>query len=187
MGKRTQIVCMHEGKKDSVDPVFINSFLKEYKPRWLRPYENTKLRLVPCGGKTELLNKFPNELQLVHAQGSDTTLVVFADIDDDIETGDELKKRYEEKMNTCNIPKEWLNEVVFIFSKDRIENWIEYILEGKTNENIEGKRVDRSAAKKAAQELAKLCKGGKPQTMLPPSLQWSCKNWHNLVNTMLGN
>ena len=70
-------------------------------------------------------------------------------------------------------------------SKDRLENWIEYLQTGSTDEFQEGPRVkhNRTVAD-AAKKLANLCKAGKPLDGLPPSLQWSCKNWTALVKRM---
>jgi len=97
MAKRTQIVCIHEGKKDSVDLVFINAFLKAYNPKWLRPYTTPPTTGIadykPCGSKSELLQKFPQELENCIKRGSDTTLIVLADIDDKLKDGEELKKK----------------------------------------------------------------------------------------------
>jgi hypothetical protein len=64
MSKRTQIVCIHEGKKRaSIDPVFVNSFLKAYNPDWIRPWTTGVVRLIPYGGKSELRDAFPRELK----------------------------------------------------------------------------------------------------------------------------
>ena len=38
---------------------------------------------------------------------------------------------------------------------------------------------NRDAAE-AAKKLASMCKEGKPVKNMPPSLQWSCKNWETL-------
>ena len=62
MSKRTQIVCIHEGKQGaSINPVFANSFLKTYNPEWIRPWKTAVVRLVPYGGKSELRDAFPPE------------------------------------------------------------------------------------------------------------------------------
>ena len=81
MPKRTQIVCLHEGERNkkgrlfSIDPIFANAFFKAYKPNWVRG----GLRSVQCGGKTQLLERFPIELKLCGLQGGDTTMIVMAD------------------------------------------------------------------------------------------------------------
>jgi len=86
MPKRSQIVCLHEGERNkegklySIDPVFANAFFKAYKPNWVRG----GLRPVLCGGKTQLLERFAEELELCEKQGGDTTLIVMADVDDDV-------------------------------------------------------------------------------------------------------
>ena len=80
------------------------------------------------------------------------------------------------------ITKEQFERVVFIFAKDRIENWIEFLTTGNTDESKEGPRVkhNREAAE-AAKKLASMCRENKPVSNMPPSLQWSCKNWRRLV------
>jgi hypothetical protein len=74
---------------------------------------------------------------------------------------------------------------VFIFAKDRLENWIEFLRTGNTDESHEGPRVryNRIVAD-AAKKLAELCKEGRPIDNMPPSLQWSCRNWRELVQRM---
>jgi hypothetical protein len=95
MAKRTQIVCMHEGKKGtSIDPVFANAFLKSYDPEWIRPWKTGAVHFVECGGKSELLDAFPQGLQKCEAAGVDRPLIVLADIDDKLENGDQLKEKY---------------------------------------------------------------------------------------------
>mgnify|MGYP007069879440 CR=1 FL=1 len=189
MSKRTQIVCIHEGTRSaSIDPVFVNSFLKAYDPEWIRPWGTSKVRLVPCGGKTELLSAFPRELKSVLTMGADTTLVVFADIDDGLETGEDLKKKYWAIARENNIPSDTFEKVVFIFSKDRIENWIQFLQTGFTDENQEGPRVnDNSKVRESAQKLAEMCLSGNNKMTFPPSLSWSCNNWHKLINRMRKN
>lgn len=186
MRKRTQILCIHEGKQGaSIDPVFINSFLKAYNPEWIRPWGTSKVRLVAKGGKTELLAEFPKELRNVLKAGSNTTLIVFADIDEKLQNGDELKKLYWKTAQENGISEEDFGKVVFIFSKDRIENWVQFLQTGLTDEKVEGPRVDNnSKVREAAQKLAEKCLLGKPIDSLPPSLRWSCGNWHQLVNRM---
>lgn len=186
MNKRTQIVCIHEGKQGgSIDPVFVNSFLKAYNPEWIRPWGTSKVRLVAKGGKTELLAEFPREFRNVLKAGSDTTLIVFADIDESLQNGDELKDKYLESARANGISEEDFKKVVFIFSKDRIENWVQFLQTGSTDENVEGPRVgNNSTVREAAQKLAGMCLSGKPVSSLPPSLRWSCENWHKLVKHM---
>ena len=185
MSKRTRIVCIHEGKKGaSIDPVFANAFIKAYSPEWLRPWETSKVRLVPYGGKTELRNNFVKELRGVITAGGDTTLIVFADIDDELQNGEELKEEYWKTAQRQNIKIEDFNKVVFIFAKDRIENWIEFLLNGSTDESKEGQRIkDNSMVRQAARRLANMCLSNSSEK-LPPSLEWSCKNWHLFVKRM---
>lgn len=186
MKKRTQIVCIHEGKQGvSIDPVFITAFFKAYNPSWIRPWGTSKIRLVPYGGKTELRAGFSAELKNVLAAGANTTLIVFADIDDEFDDGEELKKLYWEVAQKNKIKKEDFDKVVFIFSKDRIENWIQFIQTGTTDEDKEGPRVyNNSIVKDSANKLADMCLDKKTECKFPKSLKWSCCNWHLLINRM---
>jgi hypothetical protein len=186
MSKRTQIVCIHEGKKGpSIDPVFANAFLRAYSPEWIRPWKTTAARFIGYGDKTSLRKAFPKELQSCSIAGGDTTLVVLADVDDDLENGDELKSKYWEEAETAKLSRELFERVVFIFPKDRIENWVEFLNWGTTNENQEGPRVkDLSTVRDAARKLANLCRSGQKPGPLPPSLEWSCRNWRALAERM---
>ncbi|MDR2095288.1 MAG: hypothetical protein LBP76_07195 [Treponema sp.] len=185
MPKRTQIICIHEGKKGrSIDPVFANAFLKTYNPEWMRPWKTTAARFIGYGGKTELRKAFPNELQSCAAAGGNTTLIVLADVDD-LKNGDELKAEYWEESEAAGLPRELFEKVVFIFPKNRIENWVEFLNTGTTDENQEGPRVkELSTVRDAAKELAKFCRSGHAPGPLPPSLEWSCRNWRALVERM---
>jgi len=190
MAKRTQIVCIHEGKKNSVDLVFVNAFLKAYNPGWLRPYTippTTRIAdFKPCGSKSELVQKFPQELKNCIRRGSDTTLIVLADIDDELENGEELKRKYWETAQNAGITQEMFEKAVFIFPKDRIENWIQYLSTGVTDENTEGPHVkDNREARDMAQHLANKClHPQQTRETFPPSLEWSCRNWKKLVERM---
>ena len=96
MANRTQIVCLHEGKKGrSIDPVFINALIKGLNPPWLRPNKGSNLmRPVDCGGRKALIEKMPSELKACLNAGADTTLIVWADVDDDKETCDQFKEDF---------------------------------------------------------------------------------------------
>ncbi len=85
----------------------------------------------------------------------------------------------------AGVTKEQFEQVVFVFAKDRLENWIEYLLTGSTDESKEGPRQkhDRTVAD-AARLLAQRCNSGAPEPRLPPSLAWSCQNWRALVDRM---
>lgn len=183
MASRTQIVCLCEGRKGgSIDEVFINRLIKSLQPGWLRPWPGSNaIRLVPCGGRKELVEKLPAELERCLGMGGHTTLMVWADCDDDCADPDALKAHFWNEAQQRGIKEDQFEQVVFIFAKDRIENWIEYLATGNTDESVEGPRVthNREAAE-AAKKLAELCKKGKPEMNIPPSLQWSCKNWQTL-------
>jgi hypothetical protein len=185
MPKRTQIICIHEGKKGpSIDPVLANMFLKTYKPEWIRPWNTAAARFTGYGTKSELRKAFPKELRFCAAAGGNTTLVVLADVDD-LKNGDNLKAEYWEEAEAAGLSRELFEKAVFIFPKNRIENWVEFLSRGATDENQEGPRVkDLSTVRDAAKELAKICRSGQAPGPLPPSLEWSCHNWRALVERM---
>lgn len=188
MADRTQIVCLCEGGKgESIDEVFINKLIKCLGPSWLRPWRSNMLRLMPCGGRKAVLARMPGELQNCLNAGGNTTLMVWADLDHDRDNGDELKADFWQEADRHGISKDDFDRVVFIFAKDRLENWIEFLHTGNTDESEEGPRVkhNRTVAD-AAKKLADHCKGkaGMKASDMPPSLQWSCKNWHLLADRM---
>jgi len=96
VASRTQIICLHEGKKGrSIDPLFIRSLLKSLNPPWIRPWQgNNVVRTVDCGGRSDLIAKMPGELQQCLAMGADTTLMVWADADDTMEDCEQLKAAF---------------------------------------------------------------------------------------------
>ena len=187
MASRTQIVCLCEGEKGkSIDEVFINRLIKSLDPSWLRPLRGSNtLRIVSCGGRTQVIEKMPQELKNCIKAGSNTTLMVFAECDHDCVDGGTLKADFWKESQRQSITKEDFDSVVFIFAKDRLENWIEYLQTGKCNEDVESPRVrnGREVAD-AARKLASFCRDGKQIDGLPPSLKWSCKNWRLLVARM---
>jgi hypothetical protein len=142
------------------------------------------IRLVPCHGKVSLLEQFPKELSQCGKMGGNTTLVVMADVDDDCEHCDALKKKYRQAAKDAHIADDLFNQVVFVFPKDRIENWIQYLNTGTTDETREGPRVSNPDAVSAARKLAEKCKSGSHNDDFPPSLKWSCKNWKTLLDRM---
>lgn len=187
MPSRTQIVCLHEGERGrSIDPVFINALLKALRPRWIHPSQESKpARFVPCGGRSNLIARMPAELKGCIAAGADTTLMVWADLDDNMPAGENLKNEFWTEAQRQGITKDQFDLVVFAFAKDRLENWIEFLSAGSTDESKEGPRLkhDRQAAD-AAKTLADRCLQQKAAPPLPPSLQWSCRNWRALVERM---
>jgi len=187
VASRTQIVCLHEGRLGhSIDPVFILKLLKELGPAWIRPWKGSNIvRPVDCGSRSELIAKMPDELQTCIAMGADTTLMVWADLDDDMDNGDQLRRKFYEKAKQNGIADDDFDRVVFVFAKDRLENWIEFLLTGSTDEAQEGPRVkDGKRAAAAAKTLAQICKGQLKRDQIPPSLNWSCQNWRRLVERM---
>lgn len=117
--------------------------------------------------------------------GGDTTLMVWADLDHDMADGDSLKQEFWAVAQQARITKEQFDQVVFVFAKDRLENWIEFLQTGTTDESKEGARQkhDRPVAD-AARSLARRCASSEAEPRLPPSLGWSCRNWRKLVERM---
>ena len=162
MASRTQIVCLHEGERGrSIDPLFILTLLKALDPAWIRPWKGSNIiRPVDCGGRSNLIAKMPEELQACIERGADTTLMVWADLDDDMDDGNQLRQKFHEEARQSGIPDEDFDRVVFVFAKDRLENWIEFLLTGSTDEAQEGPRVkDGKRVAAAARILAQKCKG----------------------------
>jgi hypothetical protein len=186
MASRTQIICLCEGQKgSSVDAVFINRLIKSLRPDWLRPWGSNVIRQVSCGGRKEVMEKMPAELKTCLAAGGHTTLMVWADCDDDCADPEVLKQRFWAEAQRQSVSRKDFDKVVFCLAKDRIENWIEFLNSGATDESIEGPRVkhNREAAE-AAKKLAVVCKVGKADQKMPQSLQWSCKHWQALKDRM---
>ncbi len=186
MPSRTQIVCLHEGKKGrSIDPVFINALIKALKPSWLRPDKGSNLiRLVDCGGRSELIEKMPTELRACLNAGADTTLIVWADVDDDRDC-DQLKEKFWKTAQEAGITNQQFSEVIFALAKNRLENWIQFLTSGTTDESVEGPRIKHNrVAAEAARALAKRCQTQQQEPPLPSSLEWSCRNWKQLAARM---
>ena len=80
----------------------------------------------------------PEELRTCLEMGADTTLMVWADLDDDMADGDQLRQAFWTSAEKNGITKEQFDTVVFVFAKDRLENWIEFLLTGSTDESREG-------------------------------------------------
>ena len=187
MPSRTQIVCLHEGKKGrSIDPIFINSLLRELKPAWIRPWKgNNLIRPIDCGGRAELIAAMPAQLRACLEMGGDTTLMVWADLDHDMADGPALRQEFFSLARQAGISQEEFDQVVFAFAKDRLENWIEFLLSGTTDEAREAPRQKHDkAVAEAAKELARRCQGQATGPANPPSLDWSCQNWRRLLERM---
>lgn len=131
------------------------------------------------------MRRLPEEIAAACEAGGDTTVMVWADVDDDMAGPEELKKLFWSIAKESDVSEDQFRNVVFVFAKDRIENWIEFLNSGTTDESNEGPRVkhDREAVD-AAKKLAEFCLKGAPIPRIPPSLQWSCKNWHLLRDRM---
>lgn len=185
MANRTQLICLHEGKKGrSIDPLFIRVLINGLDPAWLRPWPRGKIRMVPCEGRDSLLSRMPIELRAAEQAGGNTTLIVWADVDDDMESPGRLRDAFWEKAKVAGIKAEEFDRVVFALAKDRLENWVEFLNSGVTDESNEGPRVEDNEAVTAAKKLAGMCLRGAPIPNIPPSLEWSCRNWRDLVERM---
>ncbi|OQW97585.1 MAG: hypothetical protein BWK77_01430 [Verrucomicrobia bacterium A1] len=127
----------------------------------------------------------PRELKICLAAGGTTTLMVWADLDHDMHNGEQLRDEFWTKAQAAGITSEQFDGVVFAFAKDRLENWIQFLATGATDESQEGPRIrhNRHAAD-AAVALATRCQGQAKNPPLPPSLAWSCGNWRKLVKRM---
>lgn len=187
VASRTQIVCLHEGERGrSIDPLFIVTLLKALDPAWIRPWKGSNIiRPVDCGGRGNLIARMPEELRACIQKGADTTLMVWADLDDDMADGNQLKQKFYKEAIQNGIGDDDFDRVVFVFPKDRLENWIEFLHTGSTDEAQEGHRVKNGkVVAEAAKKLAQMCRGQQQGVPLPPSLNWSCQNWRRLVARM---
>jgi hypothetical protein len=187
VASRTQIVCLHEGERGhSIDPLFILKLLKALDPAWIRPWKGSNMiRPVDCGGRSTLIARMPEELKTCIEMGGDTTLMVWADLDHDMNDGDQLRQKFQEVASQNGIKDDDFDRVVFVFAKDRLENWIEFLDTGSTDESKEGPRVKNGKrVAGAAKKLAQMCRGQLQGAQLPPSLNWSCQNWRRFVARM---
>ena len=127
----------------------------------------------------------PSQLRACLNAGADTTLMVWADVDDDKETCEQLKDEFWKAAQAAGISEDEFSRVIFAFAKDRLENWIQYVNTGSTDESEEGPRVrhNRDVAD-AANALARRCLNNSDAPPLPASLTWSCINWRRLVAKM---
>jgi hypothetical protein len=123
-------------------------------------------------------------LRAANQAGANTTLIVWADLDDNMENPEQLKQAFREAAQQEGITEDVFGRVVFAFAKDRMENWVEFLNSGATDESREGPRVKDIEAVSAARNLADLCLRGAPIPNIPASLEWSCRNWRNLVERM---
>ncbi len=188
MSSRTELVCMYEGKEGaSIDSVFINRLIRSLKPTWIRKRGSNFVVILPQGGRKSLIAAVPAELRRCLNQGGSTTLMVWADLDDDMDNGDQLVEEFKKRALKEGISEYEFKNVVFIFAKDRLENWIQFLETGSTDEKVEGPRVKQGRrVRDAAKSLADRCKKNQPEPPFPTSLVWSCKNWHRLVKRLLG-
>jgi len=129
--------------------------------------------------------RLPSEIKAAAKAGGNTTVMVWADVDDNMASPDALKASFWAECQRARITREQFEEVVFTLAEDRIENWIEFLNTGSTDESREGPRVKDSEAVQAALNLAELCSKGAPVPNMPASLQWSCQNWRTLKQRMI--
>ncbi|TVS13313.1 MAG: hypothetical protein EA424_21600 [Planctomycetaceae bacterium] len=104
-----------------------------------------------------------------------------------MDNGDQLGVEFKNAALAEGISEAEFKNVVFIFAKDRLENWIEFLETGSTDEKVEGPRVKQPRrVRDAAMSLADRCKTAQANPPFPPSLAWSCENWQRLVKRMQG-
>jgi hypothetical protein len=127
----------------------------------------------------------PSELKACLAAGADTTLMVWADLDDNMTDGNQLKGEFWKEAQAADVTQAEFDQVVFAFAKDRLENWIQFLSTEATDESQEGPRVAQNrVVADAARTLAERCQRQAQHPPLPPSLAWSCVNWNKLVKRM---
>lgn len=131
------------------------------------------------------MERLPAEIRAANQAGGNTTVMVWADVDDDMDSPDALLDAFWAKSQVAGITRCQFDQVVCVFAEDRIENWIEFLNTGATDESREGPRVKDAEAIKAARCLADLCLKGAPIPNVPPSLDWSCRNWRALKDRMI--
>ncbi len=83
--------------------------------------------------------------------------MVWADINDDLRDGDALKKKFWQDCKKAGIERDEFDKVVFVFAKDRLENWIELLNTGETDEGRKGPQVKLKEVVDAARRLASIC------------------------------
>jgi len=116
--------------------------------------------------------------------GADTTLMVWADADDDRDDCEQLKSAFWKTAKEAGITSEQFEGVVFAIAKDRIENWIQFLRTGTTDESMEGPRIKHGRElADAARLLGAKCLSGAPIKDIPKSLEWSCENWRKFKHT----
>lgn len=111
--------------------------------------------------------------------------MVWADLDHDMPDGNALRSEFWNEAQRQGVAPGAFDQVVFAFAKDRIENWVQFLMTGVTDESQEGPRLrDNRQAADAARRLAEHCSRGAPIPNMPPSLDWSCRNWRALAGRM---
>jgi hypothetical protein len=189
MANRTHIVCLCEGEQgSSTDPIFINRLMREIDPPWIRPQSSNFVTIKACGNRQAVIECLPEELKKCLKAGGHETLMVWADCDHDCDMPKDLVRRFWDHAKTQGVTEEQFSSAVFVFAKDRLENWIEFLLTGATDESVEGKKKGKKRsgreATAAAMKLAEHCRLNRPIANIPPSLEWSCLNWKAFVSRM---
>lgn len=185
----THIVCLCEGERGrSTDPIFILELIKKIDPSWIRPQSSNFVTIEACGNRQSVIERLPQELEKCRKRGGDTTLMAWADCDHDCEEPKDLVRRFWDHAKSQGVTEEQFGSVVLIFAKDRLENWIEFLLTGVTDEGVEGVKKSKNKsgreATAAARKLAEHCRLNNPIPNMPPSLAWSCVNWRRLCDRM---
>jgi hypothetical protein len=167
MAKRVEIVFLHE---DTQHQSFGTAFLNKItRVRRIEP--------VRMGRRSMLVNDFPRQLKAVRSRGGKAALVVLIDADHD--SVQEIREVLDRRLKEADMPTISPEDPIFIaIPKWRIENWIEYLRTGDTDEAAQGARlIDEASARPLAAKLHETCLNGPPLASPPPSLEQACTEW----------
>jgi hypothetical protein len=121
VASRTQILCLCEGAKSSIDSVFIRHLIKKLNPKWIRPWDgNNAIRIIPSHGRAELMRALPTEFNTARSIGSSTAIMVWADLDNDCSDGDQLKRAFKKVAKAEGMSDAEFESIIFAFAKDRM-------------------------------------------------------------------
>lgn len=171
MGRRVQIVFLCE---DSQHQSFGLAFLGE-----LTGIRN--IETVRAGSRANVINRFPKELKALRSR-SGSALVVMIDADKD--SVSDVRQIIDQKLAQTGEPPVRVKDLVFVASpKWRIENWIQYLREGHTDESKQGPRLDKeNSCREDAKRLFESCIGNVALLQAPESLESACAEWKPFRN-----
>lgn len=164
---RVEIVFLHE---DTQHQSFGTAFLNQIK---------TMRRIEPVrkGSRALLVQDFPRQVKAVRSRGGAAALVVLIDADRD--SVDKVWNILNDRLKQEGMSVISSSDLIFIASpKWRIENWIEYLRTGATNEELQGPRLeDEGSAREDAGSLYQMCVTRALPPNPPPSLKAACEQW----------